>query len=398
MAKIPRGERIVITILGRRNVGKSSLINAMTKQNISIVSNFAGTTTDPVKKQYELLPIGPVTIIDTAGIDDEGELGKKRIQATKKVLWRTDIAVCVIDETGIDQNIENLITEIKNIPTVVVFNKCDIHEPKDTEIDFCKKNSFKYIKVSANENVNINELKQLLAKTVPKEITEEKMLISDIVHPGYTVVLVVPIDLAAPKGRLILPQVQVLRDILDNDAIGIISKERELEAVFDKLANKPDLVICDSQVVLKVAGDVPEDVPFTTFSTLFARYKGDLQPLYEGASAIDNLKDGDKIIIAEACSHHVQADDIGRVKIPRWMRQYTGLDLHFDVFGGHDFPSNLEEYSLVIHCGGCMLNSAEFRRRILECNRRGVPITNYGISISKLHGVLERIVQPLGIY
>ncbi len=396
MSKVPRGERIVITILGKRNAGKSSLINAMTDQNISIVSEKAGTTTDPVKKQYELLPLGPVTIIDTAGIDDEGELGKKRIQATKKVLWRTDLAVCVVDEFGIDENIKKLLSEIENIPTIVVFNKSDISNPKKEDVEFCKKHNLKFIEISAKNNLQINEFKKLLISIVPKSLLAKNILIGDIVNPGDVVVLVVPIDLAAPKGRLILPQVQVLRDILDNDAIGIISKERELEAVFEKLSKKPDLVICDSQVVLKVSGDVPEDVPFTTFSTLFARYKGDFNALYQGSLAIDKLKDGDKVGIAEACSHHVQSDDIGRVKIPRWLRQYTGADLTFEVFSGHDFPDNLEEFSLVIHCGGCTINSSEFNRRILECNRRGVPITNYGIAISKLHGVLERIVRPLG--
>ncbi len=396
MPAIPKGERCNIAIIGKRNAGKSSLINAMTSQDISIVSNTPGTTTDPVKKNYELLPIGPVSIIDTAGIDDLGELGEKRVKSTRKVLWRTDIALIVTDEHGITDDVKAIIEEVRNlsITTMVVFNKNDISEVDKSNKDYCRLIGLPYISVSSKSGKNIRDMKEKMADLVPTEFLAERVLVGDLVNPGDQVVLVVPIDLAAPKGRLIMPQVQVLREILDNDAIGIMVKERELEDSLMKLKNPPDLIITDSQVILKVDGDVPEEIPLTTFSTLFARYKGELGMLVDGASAIDKLEDGDKVVIAESCSHHVQADDIGRVKIPRWLRQYTGKDIKFDVYSGHDFPDNLEEYKLVLHCGACMTNRMEMIRRMRECNRRGVPITNYGVAISKLHGVLERVIKP----
>ena len=396
MPKIPRGERLVLTLVGKRNAGKSSLINSLTGQEIAIVSEEAGTTTDPVAKQYELLPLGPVTFYDTAGIDDVGELGEKRVKSTRKILWRTDIALMVIGETGISKEDKNLISELQyyKIPFIVVFNKSDVFEPTQKDLDYCSNLQVPSIIVSSKKKINITQLKEMLVAMAPSYLMHEKVLISDLVKAGDLVILVVPIDLAAPKGRLILPQVQVLRELLDNDAMGLIVKERELEAAFEKFSRKPDLVITDSQVVLKVAGDVPSNIRFTTFSTLFARYKGELDVLVQGAEAADTLENGDKILIAEACSHHVQADDIGRVKIPRWIRQYTGMELEFDVFGGHDFPDSLEEYKLVVHCGACMLNQAEMRRRIQECQRRNVPICNYGIMISKVQGLLERVIEP----
>lgn len=396
MPAIPKGERCNIAIIGKRNAGKSSLINAMTSQDISIVSNTPGTTTDPVKKNYELLPISTVSIIDTAGIDDLGELGEKRVKSTRKVLWRTDIALIVTDEHGITDDVKAIIEEVRNlsITTMVVFNKNDISEVDKSNKDYCRLIGLPYISVSSKSGKNIRDMKEKMADLVPTEFLAERVLVGDLVNPGDQVVLVVPIDLAAPKGRLIMPQVQVLREILDNDAIGIMVKERELEDSLMKLKNPPDLIITDSQVILKVDGDVPEEIPLTTFSTLFARYKGELGMLVDGASAIDKLEDGDKVVIAESCSHHVQADDIGRVKIPRWLRQYTGKDIKFDVYSGHDFPDNLEEYKLVLHCGACMTNRMEMIRRMRECNRRGVPITNYGVAISKLHGVLERVIKP----
>ena len=399
MAKIPRGERIIIGITGKTNVGKSSLINAITGQEIAIVSDKSGTTTDPVAKHYELLPLGSVTIYDTAGIDDTSELGKKRIKSTKKVLWRCDLVLLTVDERGLNNFDKYFINELNkyNIPFIIVFNKSDIKNPSKIDIEFCRQNKFLHIAVSGKTQENIDNLKELIISQAPQYLKREKVLVSDLITAGDTIVLVVPIDLAAPKGRLILPQVQVLREILDNDPIGLIVKERELEAALSNLKQKPKLVICDSQVVLKVAGDVPLDVNFTTFSTLFARYKGDLSELVKGANMFDNLEDGDKVLIAEACSHHIQADDIGRVKIPRWIRQYTGLNLQFDIASGYDFPDNLEEYKLVVHCGGCMLNSTEMERRILECKRRNVPITNYGVSISKLHGLLDRVIEPFGV-
>ena len=396
MPKVPRGERVVIAIAGRRNAGKSSLINALTDQEIAIVSQQPGTTTDPVSKPYELLPLGPVTIYDTAGIDDVGELGQKRVKSTRRILWRSDIAVIVADEKGLIPEVKKLIDEIRelDLPFIVVFNKSDITEPKESDLDFCKDKSITYEVVSSITKSRIRELKEKIVDLVPADLKKEKVLIGDLVTAGERVVLVVPIDLAAPKGRLILPQVQVLREILDNDALGIIVKERELEAAFTGLKSKPDLVVTDSQVILKVTGDVPPEVKLTTFSILFARYKGDLDKLVVGAEKIDKLKNGDKVLIAEACSHHVQADDIGRVKIPRWLRQYTGKKLQFEVYSGHDFPENLEEFALAIHCGGCMANRMEMMRRIKECTRRGVDITNYGVAISKLHGVLDRVIKP----
>lgn len=396
MAKVPRGERLVLTLIGKRNAGKSSLINAMTGQDISIVSDTPGTTTDPVAKAYELLPLGPVTIYDTAGLDDVGDLGQQRVKKTRKILFRTDLAIIVTDSSCFDSDLENLVNNLKDmkVPFIIAFNKNDLKPlPKETR-DYCKENSIAYASVSGKSGAGVRILKEKLVTLLPSSLTHENNLVSDLLRPGQLVVLVVPIDLAAPKGRLILPQVQVLREVLDSDAIGIIVKERELEKALAGLSRKPDLVITDSQVVLKVIGDLPPDVRFTTFSTLFARYKGDFETLVEGAKAIDTLKDGSKILIAEACSHHLQADDIGTVKIPRWMRQFTGKELIFEKSAGNDFPENLEDYDLVLHCGSCMLNQIEMKRRIMECQRRGIPISNYGVTISKLHGVLDRVIEP----
>ena len=396
MAKVPRGERLVLTLIGKRNACKSSLINAMTGQEISIVSDTPGTTTDPVAKAYELLPLGAVTIYDTAGIDDVGDLGEQRVKKTRKILFRTDVAIVVTDSTEVDADLEKLISDLKEmkVPFIIAFNKNDLNPlPKITK-EFCRNNNIPFASVSGTNGDGVRMLKEKLVTLVPSSLTHENNLVSDLLRPGQLVVLVVPIDLAAPKGRLILPQVQVLREVLDSDAVGIIVKERELEKALAGLSRKPDLVITDSQVVLKVVGDIPPDVRFTTFSTLFARYNGDFETLINSAKAIDKLKDGSKILIAEACSHHTQADDIGTVKIPRWMRQFTGKELIFEKSAGNDFPENLEEYDLVLHCGSCMLNQIEMKRRIMECERRGVPISNYGVTISKLHGVLDRVIEP----
>ncbi|MFV0421194.1 [FeFe] hydrogenase H-cluster maturation GTPase HydF [Oleidesulfovibrio sp.] len=397
--KAPRGERLVITLVGRRNAGKSSLINALADQQIAIVSEHAGTTTDPVVKHYELLPLGPVTFYDTAGLDDEGELGELRIKSTRKVLGRTDVALLVVSEHGFQDAEYAMLQDLQSmsIPALVVFNKQDVADATADDIAFCEKNGLRYVKVSSVAESGITELKNTVIDMVPDELKAEPVLVSDLISEGDTVLCVVPIDLAAPKGRLILPQVQVLRDILDSDAIGMIVKEREIEEALDKLKNPPALVVTDSQVVLKVAGDVPDGIPLTTFSTLFARYKGDLPLLVEGARAIDSLKDGDKVLMCEACSHHAVADDIGRVKIPRWITQYTGKELKFEMYAGHDFPDDLEGYALAVHCGACMTNRAEMMRRIRECMRRGVPVTNYGIAISKVQGVLDRVVAPFGL-
>lgn len=393
MVKAPRGERLIITFLGRRNAGKSSLINAIAEQDIAIVSEEPGTTTDPVAKAYELIPVGPVTFYDTAGLDDTGTLGDMRVKATRKVLLRTDIAVVVVDEHGITEADREIIDDLKkmDIPYLIAFNKSDLASP---EIPVEEVN--RALRVSTKTFLGVHDLKEKIIASVPEYFKREPVIIGDIIQGGDLVVLVVPIDLAAPKGRLILPQVQVIREVLDNDAIAVTVKDRELDEALEKLSRPPALVITDSQVVLKVAGSVPDEVPFTTFSTAFARYKGDLDMLVEGANMTDKLENGDKILIAEACSHHVQSDDIGRVKIPRWLKQYTGKDLHFDVYAGHDFPENLEEYTLIIHCGSCMITGMEFKRRILTAHRQEIPITNYGVIISKVHGLLDRVIRPFG--
>ncbi len=392
----PRGVRLVIAIVGRRNAGKSSLINALAGQDIAIVSETPGTTTDPIAKHYELLPLGPVTFHDTAGLDDTGELGALRVKAARKVLWRSDVAIMVVGEEGLAEREHAILDEVRrlDIPFVLAFNKTDIREPSAEDIAFCQSQGIPHLAVSARNRTNITALKQALIDLAPAEFKTEPALARDLFDEGDWVVCVVPIDLAAPKGRLILPQVQVLRDILDGDAMAVMVKERELEAALTSLGRVPALVITDSQAVLKVAGDVPEEVPLTTFSTLFARHKGDLEQLIQGAEAIDSLQDGDHVLVAEACSHHPVADDIGRVKIPRWITRHTGKDLHFEFYAGHDFPEDLERYSLAVHCGACMINRREMLRRIAECRRRGVPITNYGVAISAVQGVLQRVIAP----
>ncbi|HAS90291.1 MAG TPA: [FeFe] hydrogenase H-cluster maturation GTPase HydF [Desulfovibrio sp.] len=395
--KAPRGVRMVITLLGRRNAGKSSLINALSGQEIAIVSDHPGTTTDPVTKHYELLPLGPVTFYDTAGLDDGGELGELRVKATRKVLFRTDLAVLVVGEQGVGETEKRVLQTVRemNLPHLVVFNKADISEPSLEDIKFCSENSIDCQVVCAGSGKGVDDLKKAVINAAPREFTEDPVLVSDLAGKGDVVLCVVPIDMAAPKGRLILPQVQVLRNILDSDAMGMVVKEDEVVEALERLRTTPALVVTDSQVVMQVASDVSVEVPLTTFSTLFARYKGDLNALVQGADAIDSLQDGDRVLMCEACSHHATDDDIGRVKIPNWLKKYTGKDLKFEMYSGHDFPDDLEGYALAIHCGGCMTNRTEMLRRIRECQRRGVPITNYGVAISKVQGVLERVVSML---
>ncbi|MEF2231665.1 MAG: [FeFe] hydrogenase H-cluster maturation GTPase HydF [Pseudodesulfovibrio sp.] len=394
--KAPRGVRLVIALAGRRNAGKSSLINALTGQETAIVSDTPGTTTDPVAKHYELLPLGPVTFYDTAGLDDEGELGALRIKATKKILCRCDVAVVVLGEDGLADHERGLLATIRElgVPCIVAWNKADLR-PEDAPLPELP--DVPFLHVSASTGRGVDRLKERIIAAAPPEYRQERLILGDLIREGDHVLCVTPIDLAAPKGRLILPQVQVLREILDCDAIGTVVKEREIEAALAGMREPPALVVTDSQVVMSVAGDVPDDVPLTTFSTLFARYKGDLASLVRGAAAIDGLKDGDTVLIGEACSHHDVADDIGRVKIPRWMTQYTGRDLKFEVYAGHDFPEDLERFALVVHCGACMLGRTEMLRRITECARRGLPVTNYGVAISKLQGLLERVLRPFGM-
>ena len=399
MSSTPRGERLIITLLGNRNSGKSSLINALTNQEIAIVSEVPGTTTDPVAKRYELLPLGPVTFYDTAGLDDMGELGEKRIRAAYKVLFKTDMAIFVNDGSPFQENELKALQRLKEmkLPVLVIFNKSDLRKPHQNNIEFCQDNDLAWISVSATTKENITVAKEKIIELAPFYLKEERPLVRDIVHSGDRVILVTPIDSSAPKGRLILPQVQVLRDLLDSGAVTTVVREFELNKALKALKSEPDLVITDSQVIQKVVTQLPPQVPLTTFSILFARYKGDLEALIKGCQKIDELKDGDRILIAEACSHHPQKEDIGRTKIPNWLKNYTQKDLNFDIAAGSDFPDNLEDYALIIHCGACMLNQKEMNNRIREAERRGVPITNYGLAISKLHGYFERTIAPLKI-
>lgn len=393
----PRSERTHIALFGKRNAGKSSVINAITDQEIAIVSEVKGTTTDPVYKSIEILPIGPCVIIDTAGLDDEGELGELRKKKTLEVLDKTDIAIIVVDGTAgvteYDKNILKIIKE-KKIPVVGALNKVDEIENYERAAQaMARELSLEVVPVSAKVKKGIKELKNKLVSLIPEEEDKFK-IVGDLINPGDIVVLVTPIDKAAPKGRLILPQQQTIRDILESDAIAIVTKEFELRQTLEALGRKPKLVITDSQVFLKVAADTPRDIPLTSFSILFARYKGDLTEMVKGIKAIDKLKDGDKILISEGCTHHRQADDIGRVKIPRWLRQLTGKELEFDFSSGVAFTDDVTKYSLIVHCGGCMLNRAAMCSRINDAVQYNVPIVNYGMLIAYVQGILERSLEP----
>jgi [FeFe] hydrogenase H-cluster maturation GTPase HydF len=391
----PRGSRLHIAIFGQRNAGKSSLINALTNQNIAIVSDVPGTTTDPVYKSMEILPIGPVVIIDTAGIDDVGELGMLRIEKAYNVLAKTDLLLLVIDpskETGSHE--QEVIEKAKqhNVSVIGVLNKIDLF-PHASPEELSKKLNIPVIPVSAVTLAGVDQLKMTMIKLAPKDWMSTT-IIGDLISPGDTVVLVVPIDLAAPKGRLILPQVQTIRDILDNDAMALVVKERELKAAISNLKNNPRLVITDSQAFLKVAADTPPDVPMTSFSILFARHKGNLVSLVEGAKAVEDLVPGDKVLIAEACTHHRVEDDIGTVKIPRWLRQVVGGPLDFKWVSGHELPPDIKDYKLIIHCGACMINRKEMLHRLLMAQQAGVPMVNYGVLIAYVLGILKRALAP----
>ena len=389
----PSADRVHIGIFGKRNAGKSSIINAITGQNLAIVSDVLGTTTDPVLKAMELLPLGPVVIIDTPGLDDEGELGLLRVQKAYQILNKTDIAVLVIDSrTGMTKEDTAILERIraKEIPYVIVKNKADLCEEVQEDAD---ENT---ISVSAFTGYHIHELKELIAKQAPKE-DESKKIISDLLEPGDFVVLVVPIDSSAPKGRLILPQQQTIRDILDAGAIAIVTSVEELEATIANLGKKPKFVITDSQVFGQVSGKTPADIKLTSFSILMARYKGDLKNNVLGARALEQLKDGDKVLVSEGCTHHRQCEDIGTVKMPRWIRQHTGKELEFVFTSGTEFPVDLSPYAFIIHCGGCTLNEREMKYRLKCAEDQGIPMTNYGIAIAYMNGILERCVEPLGI-
>lgn len=384
----PSADRVHIGFFGRRNAGKSSVVNAVTGQELAVVSDVKGTTTDPVQKAMELLPMGPVVIIDTPGIDDEGTLGEQRVRKTKQILNKTDVAVLIVDKTvgmtSVEEELLGIFQE-KKIPYVVVYNKQDLSESSIPKEEYV-------IEVSAKTGFQIEELKEKIARLA---VTEEPKLkiVGDIIQPSDFVVLVVPIDKAAPKGRLILPQQQTIRDILESDATAIVVKEYELRETLEQLGKKPALVVTDSQVFAKVSADTPREIPLTSFSILFARYKGNLQTVVQGAAAIENLQDGDKVLISEGCTHHRQCDDIGSVKIPRWLKNYTGKELQIELSSGTEFPEDLSPYQLVIHCGGCMLNEREMKYRLKCAGDQNVPITNYGIAIAYMQGILRRSVE-----
>ena len=395
MQDTPKGERLHIAIFGKRNAGKSSLINALTKQDVALVSDLPGTTTDPVYKAMEILPLGPVVLIDTAGLDDEGQLGLLRVEKSKAVLNKTDLAILVIDgQSELTEFDVKIFQEIKtkNIPIVVVVNKIDLQK-RIMPHSIVEQLGNDVVEVSTVTGAGIELLKGLLIKNTPEKWGEET-LVGDIVKADDNVVLVVPIDSAAPKGRLILPQVQVLREILDNDASAIIAKENKLKEALANLKRPPSLVITDSQVFGEIESIVPEAIPFTSFSILFARYKGDLTTYINGVKALEKLAKNDKILIAEGCTHHRQKDDIGTVKIPKWLKEYTGVDLTFDWVSGGQYPANLAEYKLIIHCGACMLNRREVLYRNSIAKEQNVPIVNYGILIAYLKGILPRVIKP----
>jgi [FeFe] hydrogenase H-cluster maturation GTPase HydF len=396
MIKTPKGLRTQIGIFGRRNVGKSTFLNAITRQNAAVVSNVPGTTTDPVEKPMEMLPLGPVLFIDTAGIDDDGALGGKRIEKTKRVFERADVAIIIAAEGEWGGFEEKLIQEFKkrNTPLIVVFNKTDIAPPAPETIERLDADNIPHAALSALSGEGMEGFKNKLLEALPDEFFTPNTILGDLVPPGGFVVLVVPIDLEAPKGRLIMPQVQSIRDALDNDAYCVVVKERELAAALDNMKKPPALVVTDSQAFLKVAADVPDEIPMTSFSILFARFKGDLTAFAEGAERIDDLKPGDRILVAEACSHHPVAEDIGRVKIPRWLEQYVGGKLEFTHHQGHDFPENPGEFDLVIHCGSCVFNPKNLMARVAACAEAGVPITNYGVAIARVLGIFDRAMEP----
>ena len=393
----PMSERVHIGFFGRRNAGKSSVMNAVTGQDLAVVSDVKGTTTDPVYKSMELLPIGPVVMIDTPGIDDEGELGKLRVKKSYQTLNKTDAAVLVIDAAaGVSGEDKKLLEKIKakKIPYVVALNKKELAEEEDMERIKKELDSDGgwIIEVSAAAGDGICELKEKIAAAVHQEETEN-VLVRDLLHPSDIVVLVVPVDSAAPKGRLILPQQQVIRDILEAEAVSVVVKENGLKNILDQLKENPRMVITDSQVFKKVSKDTPADVPLTSFSILMARYKGNLEQAVRGVTELDRLKDGDVVLISEGCTHHRQCEDIGTVKIPRWIREYTGKEIQIGTTSGTEFPDDLSKYKLIIHCGGCMLNEREMKYRYSCAADQGIPITNYGIMIAYVNGILKRSVE-----
>ena len=381
-------ERVHIGFFGLRNAGKSSLVNAVTGQKLSVVSDVLGTTTDPVKKAMELLPLGPVVIIDTPGMDDEGQLGEQRVLKAKQILRQTDIAILVVDgHKGLQTADRELIELFKNrnLPYITVYNKADLlpEIPKETETE---------IYVSSGTKAGIFELKEKIARMVKSNESDRK-IVADLVNAGDSVILVTPIDSAAPKGRLILPQQQTLRELLEAGVVSMVVRESELKEALDSLKTPPALVVTDSQAFQIVSQTVPREIPLTSFSILFARYKGDLAAVIGGAAALDRLKEGDKVLISEGCTHHRQCKDIGTVKLPGWIENYTGKKLSYSFTSGTEFPEDVSEYALVVHCGGCMLNEKEMKSRLKICTEQGVPVTNYGIAIAQMHGILKRSIE-----
>ncbi|TDX42398.1 iron-only hydrogenase maturation protein HydF [Halanaerobium congolense] len=405
MNSTAKGDRPHIAVFGRRNVGKSSLINKLTNQKLALVSSQPGTTTDPVYKAMELLPIGPVMMIDTAGIDDQGELGEMRIKKTKEIMRKTDLALLVISAVqGAGEFEADLVREFKekDIPFIVVLNKIELledaekAEPISTLKNFdkfLKKFKLDFIKASAEQEINIDLIRETIAEEMPEDCSRQTIM-GDLIDPGDTVVLVTPIDSAAPKGRLILPQVQTIRDILDHDASALVTKKTKVKSEIDKLENAPKIVVTDSQAFETVAREVPEDILLTGFSVLFARYKGDLKTFVRGAKAMEKLKAGDKVLVAEACTHRRQQDDIGTVKIPNWVHSKISPEIEFEHVSGREFPDNLKDYTVILHCGSCMLNRKEVLSRLKEAEAEGVPVINYGMGIAWLHGILDRALEP----
>lgn len=397
MNSTPIGNRLHIAIFGRRNAGKSTLINALTNQNIAVVSDVPGTTTDPVYKTMELLPVGPVVIIDTAGLDDEGELGSLRIEKAYEVMRKTDLAIVVINAVeGITDFERDFVQKLrdKDIPAVAAVNKCDLNNLSQDDLNRYKAQlGIPVVGISSHTKEGIEDLKRLIAENARHD-RSELSIVGDLINPGDIVVLVTPIDKAAPKGRLILPQQQTIRDIIESDAVAVVTKEHELKETLMSLKKRPSLVITDSQAFLKVSADTPEDIPLTSFSILIARQKGELTELVKGLKKIENLKSGSRVLIVEGCTHHRQADDIGKVKIPRWIRQMAGGDIEFEWASGTYFPRQIDGYDAIVHCGGCMLNSREMRYRIDFAREQNIAITNYGMLIAYVQGILKRALGP----
>ena len=398
MNQTPSSERVHIGFFGRRNAGKSRVLNAVTGQDLAVVSDVKGTTTDPVQKSMELLPLGPVVVIDTPGIDDEGELGALRVKKSYQVLNKSDAAVLVVDASlGLCEEDFAFIEHIqkKQIPYAVAFNKSDLAPSASLakDLQYLKEHQIDFVSVSTADLSGIDTLKEKIATLAKTEDTKLR-IVADLIHPSDFVVLVVPIDKAAPKGRLILPQQQTIRDILEADATAIVVKEYELRDTLAHLGKKPRLVITDSQVFAKVSADTPADIMLTSFSILFARYKGNLPALIKGVTALEQIEDGDKILVSEGCTHHRQCDDIGSVKLPRWIRQYTGKEPEFVFSSGTEFPADLSPYKMIVHCGGCMLNEREMKYRLACAKDQNIPMTNYGILIAYIQGILKRSVEP----